>query len=91
MIGHDSRNMFSACDRLERYEKMNNCVKKYLEKAQRHPNIEGTAERSVQLIEFSRDQVGKLLNTYPPASLAWSGFCIIGPVRQIHVNATASS
>ncbi|EED22491.1 ankyrin repeat domain protein, putative [Talaromyces stipitatus ATCC 10500] len=79
-IDQDSKNMFSTSDRQKRFEMMQNGLQNCLERAQKHPKVEGVAERAVQLIDFANDKVGDLLDSYPPASLAWSGFCIITPV-----------
>ncbi|KAK3369440.1 hypothetical protein B0T24DRAFT_708020 [Lasiosphaeria ovina] len=43
------------------------------------PKLEAAASMMMQLIEAARENVGALLEVYPAAALAWSGFCTITP------------
>lgn len=79
-IAHDSPNMFLSTDRHIRFELMKSGVQEALKRAQKHSKAEGAAEIAIKLVDFAKDKVGDLLDAYPPASLAWSGFCIITPV-----------
>jgi hypothetical protein len=77
-----TQNVLGNCEGEERLKLMKEITDKSLQKAQSRPKKETAADVTIQLIEFAREQVGALLGAYPPAALAWSGFCTITPVSR---------
>ena len=61
---------------------MNEVVSKALEKAKRHAKAKDMVISAVDFVNKVDDLVGKTLDAYPPASLAWSGVCAAFPVSQ---------
>jgi hypothetical protein len=81
-FGPSSQNVLGACDGEERLKLMTLITEKSLQKAQSKPKVESAAGSTIELIDFARETVGALLGLYPPAALAWSGFCTLTPVNQ---------
>jgi hypothetical protein len=73
-------NTLDGCSGQERLEKMKQITETLLEKA-KHEKTEAAADFVLSLIDVAQDQVGGLLQAYPPAAIAWSGFCTLTPVR----------
>ncbi|KAF2670758.1 hypothetical protein BT63DRAFT_411860 [Microthyrium microscopicum] len=77
--GPSKENAFANVDDEERLKLMKEITDKSLRKAKSRPKAEAAVEGTVQAIEFARELVGGFLEPYPPAALAWSGFCTITP------------
>jgi hypothetical protein len=75
------KNMFERCSGKIRLDLMNQITEKSLNKAKSRAKLEATAEVAVKVIDLAKEKVGSMLDAYPPAALAWSGFCTLTPVR----------
>src|SRR5947209_18269121 len=69
------------CQKL-RMTRMKEVVSKALEKAKRHAKAKDMVISAVDFVKKVNDLVGKTLDAYPPASLAWSGICAALPVSR---------
>src|SRR2546429_5271714 len=68
-----------------RMTRMNEVVSKALEKAKRHAKAKDMVISAVDFVNKVDDLVGKTLDAYPPASLAWSGICASLPVSWLPI------
>lgn len=75
-------NIFIDCDPVTRLSRMNDMARRSLEKTQKHQRLEGGAEAVVSFINGLSTFISSLLDSYPPAALAWSGVSAALPVRK---------
>ncbi len=73
-------NMLAGGSGKERLELMTRITQHSLEVDKRQEKMEDVASATLQLIGKAKETVGGMLESYPPAALAWSGFCTIAPV-----------
>jgi hypothetical protein len=75
-----------TCSGKDRLKLMTQIIQSSLEKTARGKKMEAAADATLQLIDFAQELVGGMLQGYPPAAIAWSGFCTLTPVSQMQPN-----
>jgi hypothetical protein len=74
-------NLFEHCDSEERIALMRDIDQVSRDQSIGRKHMESGAEYLVQLTLAVRETVGGFLDAYPPAALAWSGFCTLTPSK----------
>ncbi|KAJ6028169.1 hypothetical protein N7540_003745 [Penicillium herquei] len=78
-LTQNAPNMF-ACDESQRMIHMRKATQLGLARSKRHNKVNLGVSETVQFITAIQGVIGTMLSAYPPASLAWSGICLILPV-----------
>ena len=56
---------------------MDEIAKEAHDKANQHAGFKENVTKFVGIINMAEDFIGKTLDSYPPAALAWSGICVL--------------
>ncbi|KAJ5958912.1 uncharacterized protein N7479_006062 [Penicillium vulpinum] len=78
-LTNNAPNIF-ACDESQRMVHMRRVTQLALTRAERNANVNLAVSEALRVITAIQGVVGTMLSAYSPASLAWSGICVILPV-----------